>query len=88
MLPQRLIMVTAAGLVFLAAAGQTQSDKPAPFPPFKKDGPAGFGLKKGGPKVGELAPDFELKLLDNKKTFKLSDNFDKRPTVLIFHSFT
>lgn len=54
-------------------------------PPFKKDG---FGPKKSGPKVGDQAPDFELKFLDAKETFKLSDNFGKRPTVLIFHSFT
>lgn len=52
-------------------------------PPFKKD-----GLKKTGPKIGDPAPDFELKFLDAKDTFKLSDNFGKRPTVLIFHSFT
>ena len=50
-----------------------------------QDGPP---LRKGGPKVGEKAPDFELKLLDSKETFKLSGNFGKRPTVLIFHSFT
>ena len=31
---------------------------------------------------------FELKFLDSKETFKLKDNFGKRPTVLIFHSFT
>jgi hypothetical protein len=64
-------------------------------PPFAKDGPlfnnagpGGFGPKKGGPKIGDRAPDFELRFLDAKKTFKLSDNFGKRPTVLIFHSFT
>jgi hypothetical protein len=58
--------------------------EPGPF--VKKDGPLGF--KKNGPKVGDQAPDFELKFLDAKETFKLSDNFGKRPTVLIFHSFT
>jgi hypothetical protein len=56
--------------------------------PFKKVGPPGFGPRKGGPKVGDPAPDFELKLLASKELFKLSDNFGKRPTVLIFHSFT
>jgi len=55
-------------------------------PPSKKDGPR--GPKKGGPKVGSQAPDFELKFLDAQETFKLSDNFGKSPTVLIFHSFT
>lgn len=54
-------------------------------PPFKKEG---FGPKKGGPKIGDQAPDFELTFLDAKNIFKLSDNFGKRPTVLLFHSFT
>ena len=45
-------------------------------------------LKRGGPKVGDTAPDFELKVLDSRETFKLGGNFGKRPTVLIFHSFT
>lgn len=54
-------------------------------PPLKK---GGVGPKRSGPKVGDHAPDFELKLLGDKATFKLSDNFGKRPTVLIFHSFT
>ena len=45
-------------------------------------GQAQRGPKKRGPKVGEKAPDFELKHLDAKATFKLSDNFGKRPTVL------
>jgi hypothetical protein len=57
-------------------------------PPFKKDGFPGFGPKKSGPLIGDQAPDFELKFLDPKETFKLSDNFDIRPTVLIFHSST
>jgi hypothetical protein len=69
--------------VLLADAALAQ-----PGLPFKKDGPPGFGPKKRGPKVGEQAPDFELKFLDSKESFKLSDNFGKRPTVLIFHSFT
>jgi hypothetical protein len=38
--------------------------------------------------MGERAPDFELAFLDSKATFKLSDNFGRRPTVLLFHSFT
>jgi hypothetical protein len=50
-----------------------------------QDGPP---LRKAGPKVGDAAPDFELKLLESRETFKLSGNFGKRPTVLIFHSFT
>jgi hypothetical protein len=52
---------------------------------FKK---SGFSPKKGAPKVGSSAPDFELTYLASDKTFKLSDNFGQKPTVLIFHSFT
>jgi peroxiredoxin len=40
------------------------------------------------PKVGDKAPDFTLKALNEDKTFKLSDNFGKQPTVLIFGSYT
>lgn len=62
-------------------------------PPFHRDGgppfaKAGFGPKKWGPRIGEPAPDFELKYLEVHETFKLSSNFGKRATVLIFHSFT
>jgi len=59
-------------------------------PPFspRKDGPSGFGPRKRGPKVGDPAPVFELKYLDSSATFKLKENIGKRPTVLIFHSFT
>ncbi len=73
----------ALAIALLAASAHAQ-----PGPPFKKDGFPEFGPKKSGPKIGDKAPDFELKFLDAKETFKLSDNFGKRPTVLIFHSFT
>ena len=53
-----------------------------------QEGAPSKGPPKGGPKIGERAPDFELRLLDSKETFKLSGNFGRRPTVLIFHSFT
>lgn len=48
------------------------------------------GGQQSGPelKVGDPAPDFTLKLLKEDKAFKLSDNFGKRPTVLIFGSYT
>lgn len=38
--------------------------------------------------VGQNAPDFELKYLGKNEKFKLSSNFGKRPTVLIFGSYT
>lgn len=43
---------------------------------------------RGGIQVGQAAKDFELKSLDGKSTFKLSSNFSKKPTVLIFGSYT
>ena len=71
------------GILLLVGSALAQ-----PEPPFKKDGPSAFGPKKSGPKIGAQAPDFELKFLDAEETFKLSSNFGKRPTVLLFHSFT
>ena len=67
-----------------AKAEEPRQEPPAIFPKFKD----GFGPKKGGPALGSQAPDFELKYLAADKTFKLSTNFGKKPTVLIFHSFT
>ncbi len=37
---------------------------------------------------GDKAPVFELKLLGKDETFALKSNFGKRPTVLIFGSYT
>jgi hypothetical protein len=64
---------------------------PGPFddPPFRREwGPREDGPRRSGPKVGDPALDFELKHLAADATFRLRDNFGKRPTVLIFHSFT
>jgi hypothetical protein len=44
--------------------------------------------QEGSLLVGEPAVDFKLRLLNSKETFKLSDNFGKRPTILIFGSYT
>jgi hypothetical protein len=78
-------VLLASGVLLLAGAARSQpSDGFRP----SKDRPFGSGPKKRGPKVGDQAPDFELKFLDSKETFRLKDNFGKRPTVLIFHSFT
>ena len=71
------------GLALLVVVDAARPQPPG-FPKFKE----GFGPKRSGPKVDTVAPDFELKLLDSEKKFKLSDNFGKKPTVLIFHSFT
>ena len=40
------------------------------------------------PKVGALAPDFELYDLQGENAIRLSDFKDKKPVALIFGSFT
>ena len=45
-------------------------------------------MTREAPKVGEAAPDFELKTLDGKQTLKLSQYAGKLPVVLIFGSYT
>jgi hypothetical protein len=44
--------------------------------------------RQGDLKVGQDAPLFELKILGKDERFKLESNFGKRPTVLIFGSYT
>jgi len=44
--------------------------------------------REGDLKVGDKAPDFTLKLLGSQKKFTLSSNFGRRPTVLIFGSYS
>ena len=39
-------------------------------------------------KVGDKAPDFELKTVDGKQTVRLSSFQGKRPVLLIFGSYT
>lgn len=39
-------------------------------------------------KKGDIAPDFTLKYLHSKDEFTLSSNKGKKPTVLIFGSYT
>ncbi len=61
-------------------------------------GPRGSGRGGGGRggggrtadslKVGDMAPDFELKSLDGQQTVKLSSYRDEQPVALIFGSYT
>ena len=44
--------------------------------------------RTAGPAVGAEAPVFTLQSLKSDETFSLKDNFGKRPTVLIFGSYT
>ena len=41
-----------------------------------------------GLKVGDTAPAVKLEYLNDGKTYDLEDSFGKRPTVLIFGSYT
>ena len=40
------------------------------------------------PKVGELAPDFELRDINGENPIQLSSYQGKKPVILIFGSFT
>jgi thiol-disulfide isomerase/thioredoxin len=46
------------------------------------------GSLQEGPKVGENAPNFELKSVDRKTTVNLANVIGKRPVVLVFGNFT
>ena len=94
-------IVVAAAFTCLAVQGAEPKPKPDPAPPTRTDDFAGktvkdraTGLKlidarrKNVPKVGEMAPDFELKTSDGKRSVKLSSFRGKQPVVLIFGSFT
>lgn len=49
---------------------------------------AGQRPVEGGLIVGDPAPNFNLLHVDGKSRFELRGNFGKRPTVLIFGSYT
>ena len=42
----------------------------------------------GAPKVGDLAPDFELTGVSGENRVRLSDFRDQKPVALVFGSFT
>lgn len=87
--------VTADDLQAAAAAAMA----PPANAPKKGDAPSPLLLARGllngeigsfheGPKVGDMAPDFELKREDGKGSYCLSSYRGKKPVVLIFGSFT
>jgi hypothetical protein len=57
-----------------------------------KDGEMGRALMRARgkrvPRVGQMAPDFELRTPDGKQTIRLSSYRGQRPVVLIFGSHT
>ncbi len=61
--------------------------------PSKKQLVQGFfaselGALTEGPRVGQAAPDFELKTFDHKRTLKLSDLLKDKPVVIVFGNYT
>lgn len=45
-------------------------------------------MLRAAPKVGDVAPDFELVSLDGSRTIRMSAFHESRPLVLVFGSFT
>jgi peroxiredoxin len=50
--------------------------------------PQGQRPAKGTLKIGDKAPTFKLDYLKDDKEYDLSSNFGKKPTVLVFGSYT
>jgi thiol-disulfide isomerase/thioredoxin len=46
------------------------------------------GSLQEGPRIGDIAPDFELKSPDGERTVRLSDSFGTKPVVLVFGNYT
>ena len=61
-----------------AEGGRGREDKPSSRP--QRGGPA--------PRAGDVAPDFELPVVGEKRTIRLSSFAGKRPVALIFGSWT
>jgi peroxiredoxin len=53
--------------------------------PFR---PLWMSARAGRLEVGDPAPDFALPTTDHSRTVKLSEEWRKRPVVLIFGSYT
>ena len=45
-------------------------------------------VRQGNLKIGDMAPDFELKVRGEDRTLRLSDLRGDRPVALVFGSFT
>jgi len=53
-----------------------------PFRPFW------MSARAGSLRVGDAAPDFELPTIDHQHSVKLSSEYQSKPVVLIFGSYT
>ncbi len=74
-------LLIALGLVFLFTIPVAAQDRPRRGGGQRED-------RTPAPKVGEVAPAFELKTLDGKTTVILEQYRGKRPVVLFFGSYT
>ncbi|HEX7379619.1 MAG TPA: hypothetical protein VF278_21020 [Pirellulales bacterium] len=66
----------------------SSDDDPTPLDLLRGFASGELGSISQGPRVGQLAPDFELPDHKRERTLRLSQYRDKKPVVLIFGSFT
>lgn len=67
---------------------ESSDDDPTPLDLLRGFASGELGSISQGPRVGQLAPDFELPDHKREQTLRLSQYRDKKPVVLIFGSFT
>lgn len=67
---------------------ESSDDDPTPLDFLRGFASGELGSISQGPRVGQLAPDFELPDHKRERTLRLSQYRDKKPVVLIFGSFT
>ena len=75
-----VLALVAGGLLVSAAAAQTERQRPGRG---ADDMP-----RQGTLRVGDLAPDFTLKMKEGNRDVKLSSFKGRRPVVLVFGSYT
>lgn len=67
---------------------ESSDDAPTPLDLLRGFASGELGSISQGPRVGQIAPDFELPDHKRERTLRLSRYRDKKPVVLIFGSFT
>ncbi len=83
----RLTVAAACVVTFLAAPSLAQ-ERSGSRPDRSQRQQQRQRLEEGALKVGQMAPTFELKSLDGKTSFSLSEYRDERPVILFFGSYT
>ncbi len=82
------ILALALGVCFGAAAPVGANANPFKGDKAKKKQRKGKSKRGKAPRVGDVAPTFELKMLDGKKQVDLKSFQGKRPVILFFGSYT